>query len=46
MPDYKYIQVEDAEPQIRRISLNRPEKRNALSNALRGELFDALRCRA
>ena len=43
MPDYKYIQVEDAEPQIRRISLNRPEKRNALSNTLRGELFDALR---
>ncbi len=26
----------------RRITLNRPEKRNALSNALRGELFEAL----
>jgi enoyl-CoA hydratase len=27
---------------IRRITLNRPEKRNALSNALRGQLFAAL----
>lgn len=43
MSDYKFIQVEDPEPGIRRIALNRPDKRNALSNALRGELFDALR---
>jgi len=41
--DYRFIQVEDVEPEIRRIALNRPDKRNALSNALRGELFDALR---
>jgi enoyl-CoA hydratase len=27
---------------VRRITLNRPEKRNPLSNELRGELFDAL----
>jgi enoyl-CoA hydratase len=27
---------------VQRLTLNRPEKRNALSNALRGELFDAL----
>ncbi len=43
MSDYKFIVVEDATPAVRRIALNRPEKRNALSNALRGELFDALR---
>jgi len=27
---------------VRRLTLNRPGKRNALSNALRGELFKAL----
>ncbi len=43
MSDYRFIQVEDVEAGIRRIALNRPDKRNALSNALRGELFDALR---
>jgi enoyl-CoA hydratase/carnithine racemase len=43
MSEYQFIQVEDPEPGIRRIALNRPDKRNALSNALRAELFDALR---
>ena len=43
MSDYKFIEVEDPEAGIRRIALNRPDKRNALSNALRTELFDALR---
>ena len=43
MSDYKFIVVEDPEAGIRRIALNRPEKRNALSNGLRAELFDALR---
>jgi enoyl-CoA hydratase len=43
MPEYKFIQTDDPEAGIRRISLNRPEKRNALSNPLRRELFDALR---
>jgi enoyl-CoA hydratase len=43
MEPYRFIEVDDPEPAIRRISLNRPEKRNALSNRLRGELFDALR---
>ncbi len=43
MSNYKFIEVHDPEPGIRRIALNRPEKRNALSNALRTELFDALR---
>jgi enoyl-CoA hydratase len=43
MSDFQFIQVENPEDGIRRIALNRPEKRNALSNALRAELFDALR---
>src|SRR5215470_6061651 len=43
MSAYCFIEVDDPEPGIRRIALNRPDKRNALSNALRGELFDALR---
>jgi len=39
---YQFIVVDDPRPRIRRITLNRPEKRNALSNALRGELYRAL----
>jgi enoyl-CoA hydratase len=35
--------VDDPAPKIRRLTLNRPEKRNALDDALRGALFDALR---
>jgi enoyl-CoA hydratase len=27
---------------VRRITLNRPEKRNALNNRLRGEIFEVL----
>lgn len=42
MADYQYILVDEPIEQIRRITLNRPEKRNALSNALRTELFAAL----
>ena len=38
----KLILVDDPAGGVRRITLNRPEKRNALSNALRGELFEAL----
>ncbi len=34
--------VEDLGESVRRITLNRPEKRNALSNELRGLLFKAL----
>jgi enoyl-CoA hydratase len=36
------IRVDDPRPGVRRITLNRPEKRNALDNRLRGELFAAL----
>ena len=34
--------VDDPRPGVRRLTLNRPEKRNALNNALRGALFAAL----
>jgi enoyl-CoA hydratase len=37
------VVVDEPRPQVRRITLNRPEKRNAMSNKLRGQLFDALR---
>ncbi len=41
-PRYETLLVDDPAPLVRRITLNRPEKRNALDNRLRGELFDAL----
>jgi len=35
--------VDEPIPLVRRLTLNRPGKRNALSNELRGQLFDAMR---
>ncbi|MGD9997864.1 MAG: enoyl-CoA hydratase-related protein [Ilumatobacteraceae bacterium] len=35
--------VDEPLPKVRRLTMNRPEKRNALNDALRGALFDALR---
>ena len=35
--------VDEPAPSVRRLTLNRPAKRNALSNALRTQLFDQLR---
>lgn len=35
--------VDEPAPRIRRLTLNRPEKRNALNDDLRGALFEALR---
>src|ERR1700749_2947606 len=42
MADEPILLTDDPAPHVRRITLNRPEKRNALSNALRGEIFRAL----
>ncbi|HEY4333953.1 MAG TPA: enoyl-CoA hydratase-related protein, partial [Ilumatobacteraceae bacterium] len=36
------ILVDDPAHGVRRITLNRPEKRNALNNTLRGQLLAAL----
>jgi len=42
MTDEPILLADDPAPGVRRLTLNRPNKRNALSNALRGALFDAL----
>jgi len=39
---YQFVAVEDVSAGVRRISLNRPEKRNAIHNAMRGEILRAL----
>ena len=36
------VLVDDPRPGVRRLTLNRPEKRNAMNNVLRSELFAAL----
>ena len=40
--NYEVILVDDPAPHVRRITMNRPEKRNALNHALRGEVLHAL----
>ena len=42
MAGYTKILVDDPAEGVRRITLNRPEKRNALDNQLRGEVFHVL----
>lgn len=42
MSEPRLILIDEPLPRVRRITLNRPEKRNALSNALRTQLFEAL----
>lgn len=42
MSDDALVLVDDPSPFVRRLTLNRPDKRNALSNNLRTQLFAAL----
>ena len=42
MSEDQYVLVDDPRPSVRRVTLNRPNKRNALANPLRGQLFQAL----
>ena len=42
MSDSELLIADSPAPQVLRLTLNRPEKRNALSNALRGAIFSAL----
>lgn len=42
MADAPILLTDDPAPHVRRLTLNRPAKRNALSNALRAEIFAAL----
>ena len=42
MTDDPILLIDDPAPHVRRLTLNRPAKRNALSNALRGAIFEAL----
>jgi enoyl-CoA hydratase len=39
---YELILIDDPAPHVRRVTLNRPEKRNALNHQLRGEIIHAL----
>jgi enoyl-CoA hydratase len=41
--EFELILVDEPAPHVRRITLNRPEKRNAISTPLRVELLEALR---
>jgi enoyl-CoA hydratase len=40
---YSVVLIDEPAPMVRRITLNRPEKRNALNHALRGDLLNALK---
>ncbi|MFT4571976.1 MAG: enoyl-CoA hydratase [Candidatus Binatia bacterium] len=40
--DYTVVLIDNPAPHVRRITLDRPEKRNALNHALRGQILHAL----
>jgi enoyl-CoA hydratase len=40
--DYEFVLIDDPAPGVRRVTLNRPDKRNAINNGMRAELFAAL----
>src|SRR5579862_9277536 len=40
---YSVVLIDEPAPMVRRITLNRPEKRNALNHTLRGDLLNALK---
>ena len=42
MKNPQHILIDMPSPGISRITLNRPEKRNALNNRLRAEIFETL----
>jgi enoyl-CoA hydratase len=42
LSEYRHLLLDDPAPGVRRLTLNRPEKRNALDNLLRSEIFAAL----
>ena len=42
MSDLEFIVVDAPAPRVRRITLDRPEKRNAINNGMRREIFRAL----
>ena len=42
MADTQVLLIDTPAPGIRRLTMNRPEKRNALNNALRGAILEAL----
>jgi enoyl-CoA hydratase len=37
----RHLLIDEPVPDVRRLILDRPEKRNALDNALRGAIFEA-----
>jgi enoyl-CoA hydratase len=43
MSDTDLVLIDEPAPHVRRITMNRPEKRNALFHPLRGAILDALR---
>ena len=40
---YEFLLIDDPAPRVRRVTLNRPEKRNAMNATLRREILEALR---